>query len=340
MQPAEQNYDAFFRNLTNAIPLPYKDALTHKTVERWLYSLFRRKEGGIEVPTAVANVRCLCEFSRFAKNDPDKMVESAQGSKKREEYRWEDKLEEWERKLMVAHDRDTARKKLITVKSFFEANRVELNYKLPSGKSKDIPWVPEKQILQKAFLSTQDKNLRRWILMQSQCGLSEIDILMLNVDESNDDPNRGLVFESIRKQLSRGAVPVEIVIPRKKTGVTTITYLGEEATSALEIHGLHFFPWKVEGAAEPQRNICKKFQSLSDKITEPELSPHKLRRYFETTLTFAGVNHSIVNLMMGHSQKGMERFYLGAFRQKLRQIYLNAYDELRLFEKGKLVLYQ
>src|SRR5487761_608111 len=80
----------------------------------------------------------------------------------------------------------------------------------------------------------------------------------------------------------------------------------------------------------------KKFQQVRAVAGLPEVfSPHKLRRYFKTSLRFSGVDREMIFFMMGHKQKGMDEFYLGAVTEKLKGAYVRAYPDLRLFDRKR-----
>lgn len=295
------------------------------------------KSEGIEPATAVINARYLFEFSEFVKKGPDKIIELA--TKAPDD--WSDKMEDWEILLQKKYsNRDTIRRKLTIAKSFLESHHVDLDYDVPAGEKRDRPWVPAKILLQRAFTLFTDRRMREWMLLQSQTGLSEIDLLLLDVDDMNTDENKGPIHESVREQLRKGKCPVHIVVPRRKTGITTETFLGEEALTMIDkFEGSHLFKWRinVDEAVDPAKQVQRSFATLRQTFGLPEkFSPHKLRRYFKTTLRFSGVDREMVNFMMGHKQAGMDEFYLGSITQKLMGFYMKAYPDLRLFDTKRM----
>ncbi len=330
MQVSEQNFDSFYSIVGKEIPIQYQDILKQDSVQKWIRRKYKTKTEGIDPTTAVIDARYIFEFSKFAKKDPDRIIELAQKSP----GDWADKLESWEILLQKNYEnRDTIRRKLMIAKSFLESHHVKVEYDLPAGQKRDRPWVPAKALLRKAFTFSPDRRMRQWILLQSQTGLSEIDLLLLDANESNNDETKGPVYDSLRNQLKKGVCPLHIVRPRKKTGITTETFAGEEAISMIDnLYGSQLFPWK-EGA----RNMRKKFKQVREFAGLPEVfSPHKLRRYFKTTLRFAGVDREMIFFMMGHKQAGMDEFYLGAVTEKLKGEYVRAYPDLRLFDPKRM----
>ncbi len=340
MQVSENatDFDSFYAVVRKQIPAEYHDILNQDVVEKWIRRGYKMKSEGIEPATAVINARYLFEFSEFVKKAPDKIIELA--TKAPDD--WSDKLEDWEILLQKKYtNRDTIRRKLIIAKSFLESHHVELDYDLPAGEKHDRPWVPAKILLRKAFTLFRERRMREWLLLQSQTGLSEIDLILLDVDDSNKDENRGPVYDSIRDQMRKGMCPVHVVLKRKKTRVTTETFIGEEALSLIDgkFEGSHLFKWKVdvEKAKDPAKQVQRSFAALRKNHGLPDkFSPHKLRRYFKTSLRFSGVDREMVFFMMGHKQAGMDEFYLGALTEKLKALYVRAYPDLRLFDPKRM----
>ena len=74
-----------------------------------------------------------------------------------------------------------------------------------------------------------------------------------------------------------------MVRPRKKTGILTETFVGEEGVRMMDrCYGSHIFPWKVDGASDPSKNLRRKIVALKRAAGMPELlTLHKFRRYFQ-----------------------------------------------------------
>jgi hypothetical protein len=170
--------------------------------------------------------------------------------------------------------------------------------------------------------------------------------LNLDLDASNSDPKAGIVFESIRSQLARGKIPVHVVIPRKKTGITTITCIGEESIAMFErplpsSSSLLRFWWGPESAGgmmkerplDPTRAVRRKFESIGERLGNQKLTSHSLRRFFESTLESTGLNQIIVRRFMGHSVGREEAPYSAPPVSRMEKIYEWAYPLLRLFPK-------
>lgn len=337
-----EHFLLFYEKLRKEIPIEYSDCANTESIKHWIRGNYKKQHQGIEISTAVSDIRHVYEFAQFVKLDPDEIIKDAMEIKDRnstDRFKWEDVLEKWEDELNRSSDkRNTTKKKLQNVMAFFDKNRIKLVYDLPSGESPGTPWAPDLDLMRRAVELTDKKVVRAWIFMQAQCGLSEIDLLKYDVDKSNHDPDKeeGVLYDSLRSQYRRGIVPITLVKPRQKTGILTVTFLGEEAASLVDIHDNHLFPWKVDGAKDPARQIRREFEDLSEQLGEARFAPHKLRRYFKTTLTQKAqhvIEKESVNIMSGHAQKGIDRFYQGAWIDLLRKKYIAAYDYLRFYPK-------
>lgn len=338
---AEDNgQKAFWNNLRLETPFQYQETLRQESVQRWIDKLWNRRvdSGGIDSRTAIASLRYVHEFSKYLNKDCDEIIKDARQSKlpsTTNQYKWEEVIENYEKLLFTKHKRSTGIEKLNAIKSFFSHNRVELDYDAPLRAKGGKPNVPDKQFLRKLFVLA-DLQMRSWILVQSQSGLSEIDIFKVDVDSCNNDPGVGEVYPSFRSQIDARSQnnsndAVYVTLPRQKTGITAETFLGPEAVSMIRLResSRRLFPdWK--GEKDPASTVRKRFVQMH-RETDVQITAHMLRRYFETTLQFAGVNELIINVFMGHSSKKMGAFYTGPTIAQLREKYLEVYPKLRLF---------
>ncbi len=330
-----QTFQQIHYELRRAISPSYQSLLEFGSVQRWIDRLLIDNED-VSIATLRKYIAHLALFCEFASKTPDEIIEDARS--RQGQFGYEDLLDTWFKELKDKYgdQRDTAISKLSTILNFFRKNRAELDYELPKkSRGTPFPFKPEIEMLRKAFLSVPPDNrpLRSWILVQSQCGLSEIDILRYSVDIESDgkEDDSNIAFESVRKQYQKGICPIAIVIPRKKTGQTTITFLGEEAISLLNFYGNRLFPWKPD-AKDPGRTVRKAFKSIQVAIGERRFRPHTLRHRFKTILDNTGFHPNTVNRMMGHSLGKVQGAYNAPSIEELRPMYLTVYPKLRLFE--------
>jgi len=338
--PEDSGEGVFWNKLRLETPMQYHETFSQESVQRWIDKLWNRRidSGGIDSRTAIASLRYVHEFSKYLNKDCDEIIKDARQSKllsTTNQYSWEEVIESYEKLLFTKHKRSTGIEKLNAIKSFFSHNRVELDYDAPLRAKGGKPKVPDKQFLRKLFVLA-DLQMRSWILVQSQSGLSEIDILKVDVDSCNNDPGVGEVYPSVRSQINARSQnnsndAVYVTLRRQKTGITAETFLGPEAVSMIRLResSRRLFPdWK--GEKDPASTVRKRFVQMH-RETDVQITAHMLRRYFETTLQLAEVNELIINIFMGHSSKKMGAFYTGPTIAQLREKYLEVYPKVRLF---------
>ncbi|MDG6999629.1 MAG: tyrosine-type recombinase/integrase [Nitrososphaerota archaeon] len=326
--------EQFLYELNQSISPTYRALLQAESLRRWIQRLLIENEE-FAISTAKGYLAQINSFCEFAGKGPDAIIEEARSQGV--SYQYEDLLDKWftELKDRFGDQRDTAISKIGTVLSFFKRNRIKLNYDIPKkSKKTPFPFAPEKELLRKAFLSVPPSNntLRSWIIMQSQCGLSEIDLLHLDVDVSNAGKDQWLpAFASFREQYNKGLCPISLVIVRQKSHQVTISFLGEEVLPFVKFYGSRLWPWKQD-AVDPGKTVRKAFKSIQTTIGERRFRPHTLRHYFKTVLDDCDFHPNTVKRMMGHSLGKTEGAYNAAEVEKLKAKYRVAYPKLRLFE--------
>ncbi len=354
MQLEKNSQSFFWSQLREKIPEEYREILLQHAIQQWIDKLWLRKDGGIDPETAIANVRFISEFARYCGKTCDQIIEEAIRSKlptSTNPYEWERLIENYQKILLGRHGRNTAVEKLNKVKSFFENNYINLNYSPPGRKKPEKPFVPTKQQLRDAFILTPDPILRSWILTQSQCGQSEIDILNYDLDSSNSDLDEGPIFTSLRQQITKRVAPLHLAKKRQKTGIQAESFLGEEAVACLPQITPTSTSKRLYSCWNSGRAVRKRFETLRNNLGEgyEKFATHTLRRYFETTFQVALIGEAltmvdgkkskphnpVIDIFMGHSSGGMSRFYTRPSTDQLRDIYLKFYPQLRLFPEIK-----
>ena len=309
------------------------------SVQTWVDSLMMSNHG-LAITSAVKYLPILFEFAEFVAKKPDEMIADARASLRspESEYKYPRKLRDWFKDLnSKGFEWNVSVKKLRIIKSFFRRNEIKLDYEVPKRVSSPYPFAPEKALLREAFLSLERGSpWRSWILLQSQSGLSEVDILNLRADLENSDKYAGPVFESIKSQVKKGSKFVHIVIPRQKTSKITITFIGIEAISLLEFYkNGQLFPWK-QPAHNSSSTITRGFEKFQEILNERRFTSHTLRKYFQTTLETEHVNSNWIKLMMGHSRGAVEGAYSVPPIPKMQEEYERVYPALRLFDEKYL----
>ena len=219
------------------------------------------------------------------------------------------------------------------IRSFYKSNYAPIiEVKTPRSYNIRAFKVPTVKDL-KAMATKADPAIKAWILCQANCGLANTDLLSLNGSTTSSE------YGTIKAQLKKGIVPIHIEIRRQKTGEKTDTFLGPNAIDALK-------EYITEGENKrlfrmSMRSIQQKVKALGIKskvaTNEVPVTSYSLRKFFNTQMKYAGVNESIVELMMGHSIGKVRSAYLvtgsgdvgtGIPVSKLAEIYMSAYPTI------------
>jgi len=219
------------------------------------------------------------------------------------------------------------------IRSFYKANYAAIiEVKTPRSYNIRAFKVPSVKDL-KAMVSKADPAIKAWILCQANCGLANTDLLSLSGSTASSE------YGTIKSQLKKGLVPIHIEIRRQKTGEKTDTFLGPNAIDAL-----HEYLAEGENGRlfhMSMRSIQQKVKALGIKskvaTNEVPVTSYSMRKFFNTQMKYAGVNESIVELMMGHSIGKVRSAYLvtgsgdvgtGIPISKLAEIYMGAYTTI------------
>ena len=185
----------------------------------------------------------------------------------------------------------------------------------------------------KAMAEKANPAIKAWILCQANCGLANTDLLSLSGSTTSSE------YGTIKTQLKKGVVPIHIEVRRQKTGEKTDTFLGQNAIDALHKYLAEGENGKLFHMS--MRSIQQKVKALgiNAKVATNEVpvTSYCLRKFFNTQMKYAGVNESIVELMMGHSIGKVRSAYLvtgsgdvgtGIPISKLAEIYMQAYPTI------------
>ena len=332
----DDEFSEYLTKLRKLLPTQYHPLLEFDSVRRYLRRSFRDRSGGITPNTGKMYIQRLADFCEQEKRNPDEIVENAQ----KESRLVKRHLENWFDSMLTNQDRDTAIGKINTVLGFLGRNDVDresIGYKIPQRKGqkeKDYPFCPTRDQLLKAFnldvwkIKELGKDMQLFLLAESQSGLSEVDLLTLDIRDDSAARWAGFKdYECIDKQLAKGKDPVSVVIRRtKEQGALQITFFGIEVIERLDRRKTRLFGFPEDG-----RNLRKYFEIVQETLHEPKFATHSLRRYFETCLEAAGLNQKSIDRMMGHGLRDIGGRYSGLRPEDLEPMYERAYTEkLRL----------
>lgn len=340
----EQGFPQFLKELRQILSPQYYPLLEYVTVKRFLSRSYKDRSGGINPTTARMYVRHVAEFCDFTESDPDKEIVQARSNP----LAYKSKLENWFDALYESSDRDTGVGKIISVLAFLAKNGIEkgdMRYKRPQRKGvkeRDYPWVPSHEDLMKAYdLPVWDSkplgsDMRLYILAASQSGIAAEDLLSLDVNDVSiaRSVNFGEdEYQSVAVQMQEGRDPIRVVIRRKGGQFLQITCLGKEVIDKMRElkrpHRGRLFDFPTDNG----RTLRLYFQVAQDLLDLPNLSSHKLRRYFETTLEI-DLHPKVLDRMMGHGDSGqVNARYSGLKPSQIEGVYNRVYEKLRLMIK-------
>jgi len=317
-----------------------ENLLVYESVKRWLQKLTVNSKSMdfSQSQTQRAAIFWLKNYCNYLKTNPDTLIrqratdlESTVQIVKRKH---EEMLEGY---ILHLKNEDYAPNTVAVatglIRSFYKANYAQIvEVKTPRSYNIRAFKVPTVKDL-KAMATKADPAIKAWILCQANSGLANTDLLSLSGSTTSSE------YGTIKTQLKKGLVPIHIEIRRQKTGEKTDTFLGPNAIDAL-----HAYLNEGENGRlfhMSMRSIQQKVKALGIKskvaTNEVPVTSYSMRKFFNTQMKYAGVNESIVELMMGHSIGKVRSAYLvtgsgdvgtGIPVSKLAEIYMKAYPTI------------
>lgn len=295
----------------------------YESVCRWMEKI--SAEGSGSPNTRRCYLMWLRRFCDYVGMNPDQLIEARKQDLDKpiqfeaERRRFEDKLTSFFNHLQkLGLRRSSAVLAHAAVCSFFKANYLPLKLYSPRSWTEKVFKVPSKDEL-RAMCEVAKPQAKAWILCQAQSGISESDLL-------------ALPFSQIKSQLEEGRHPVYIKILRGKArGKGPFagwyeTFFGRNAVDALKEYlpnrknpSDRIFDWK--STRHVHRVVVETAQKAG---IEGRVTPHSLRRFFNTFMKLAGVNEAVIEYMMGHSLGRVRSAYFIPPKEELEKVYLKA----------------
>lgn len=218
--------------------------------------------------------------------------------------------------------------------SFYDSNYAIL-VKIPRPTPRNVKpsKVPSPTDLKK-MCEIADTPTRTWICCQKDSGLSNIDLMSLNLRTLSNE------FGMITTQLKKEIVPIHIQIPRQKTTQPTDSFFGPNAIEALEdyLDGRsrgNLFNMSVRTVQKAVKATAIKAKVATKKVP---VTPHKLRTFFNNQMKYvAKMNEAVVERMMGHSIGRVRSAYMATGSDELMEgipithlakLYMDAYHAI------------
>jgi integrase len=300
-----------------------------------LESDYGKKEG-----TQKNYALALKRFCKYMKMTPDKIIAAYKDALAKNT---ESAVSEWNDnvKMLVPWaidkyglSRSRARDHFSAIKSFFENNSaIGLSAKTPEAHPSEILPVTLDEIRDK-ILPHADIQERFIVLFLKDCGVSQAEALRFNVGDIEDLGNG---FGYMR-------------VFRRKEGVNYETFIGPNATQAMHQY-LEYRKREGETITDDSPLLTKK-KKLGERLTRNlityqlnalgkkagvELSTHRLRKFFTTTLAVAKIHPLILEYWTGHKVKGgrdVKSRYIIPTKEAQLKLYMDAYEHIDISGKS------
>ena len=177
-----------------------------------------------------------------------------------------------------------------------------------------------------------DPQIGTYIKCAKDSALRIGDLLGLTFDR------RSSKYGTIEQQLRKDIVPVHIEYSKThysmKTGSSINTFFGPNAIEAIKENIPITRSGRIFKMCTTSVQQRVKSASIRAKVGTKNIpvTPHCLRKFFNTTLKYAGMNESMVERMMGHSLGGARDPYLATPISDLAELYMKYYPAIDIRE--------
>lgn len=296
--------------------------------KRWLNKVAADSSGS--VATQRGYIRALWEFSEWVKKDPDAIIAERRTQLKSEEETtkmlYEEKVREYRIYLQRVR-KIQARAAITALVSFFKSNYADLKLKIPSD-----AYTPRKpsnlEQIRAADLSTSLHN-RLIIRFLLDAGMSREDAVEVSYGDIREEYEKGLQF-------------IHLEVIRRKENIRYDTFVGSNFLTVfrqykqiLEQKGVKFTDKTpllagLSGQKYSPQLLTTLLNQLGKKLGF-DLSPHRIRKLFETLLSMEKVHPLVLKFWMGHAiGSDVESHYILPSVEEQRKIYSTAYSAINL----------
>ncbi len=307
-------------------------------IQQWLNYVSQGSTGSER--TEENYLRGFAEWQRFAKLkgypiEPNSIIHHAKQDLKALDF----KIAEFLKFLEQRMARSSAVAVSDAIRSFLTAYGFKLPSKYPRTWRAKEPRIPTKDEIKK-FMEFGNLRLKAQVLFIRDSGLSKQDLANLR-------------YGDIREGIEAGKDFIHLRLMREKEKTWFDTFIGPEAVNALRNYlsirksGTEKIPPEDLNDESPLwRRQTKEVSAQTDDEIECEfvrcarrsgllgkVSPHLIRKYFNTTMKLAGVNDSLVEYWMGHTLPRVKSAYLVPSIDEQMKIYQRAYLKLSFQEQ-------
>jgi len=296
-----------------------------------------KARGGREPSTLRIFPYYLFKFCEYAKKDPEQLITERLQDQKSDEMstrrKHEELLTRWIGKMQ--EDRissNTIATSCGAVRSFYAASYVPIiGVYVPSGVAVKIFRLPTPSDLFQ-MVDMSEPRAKAWICCQKDSGISGGDLISLRLD------NKSPIYGTIRSQLlKKDSIPVHVYLERGKGMSRGLghydTFFGKDAISALRSFiDLNASPdAKLFNFTEKTAELLLK--AVSKQVMGEHITPHILRKFFNTYMKLAKVNESVIEYWMGHSLGKVKSAYFVPPVQEQMKLYMEAYPHIAIPKK-------
>jgi integrase len=274
--------------------------------------------------------RTFYDFNAWLKKNPDELIAERKTDLKSEDETVKRKFEETVRRYRIYLQKERkvrTRSAITAILSFFKANYVELKLKIASDDY--TPYKPAAlDQIRNADLSTSLHN-RLIIRFLLDTGMSREDAVEVTYGDIKDEFEKGLQF-------------IRLQVKRRKENVQYATFIGSNFLTVfkqykvlLQNKGVKITDKTpllsgLQGQKYSPQLLTTLLSQLSHKVGFT-ISPHRIRKTFETLLSMQKVHPLTLKYWMGHKiGSDVDSRYILPNAEEQRKMYAEAYKAINL----------
>jgi len=293
---------------------------------RWLDGVAADRSGSLQTEEQYA--RCLKQFCEWVGKNPDELIAEREEQIKSEDKKIQRKAEE----NLKAFCLYLKREKEITfdifhsaVRSFYRYNYNPLMVRTPKTSFNTIRPVTIEDL--RVVDMASDERRRFFIRFLKDSGMSREDAVEVT-------------YGDIKSEFERGERFIRINAKRRKEGINYETFIGPNAIEALKIYlrirrnagetitDETYLIATKRGKKMSPTTLTIDLMRLGKKVGVA-LSPHRLRKFFETYLSLAKIHPVTLKYWMGHKLSGdIEAKYIIPPPPEQKNLYMGGYPKI------------
>ena len=316
---------------------------SYATLNYWLDELATKSDG-----TRQIYLKNFKAFLSFTQKTADELLAQRQQDQTSTDPKIQRRIESQLIRFIAAKTKEgyspaTLQTYFASIRSFFEIHYCPLKMRrgdYPKGESLGVKAATKETIL-KALHHKKTRNkaeVTAIILFLKDSGLRASDARLLN-------------YGDIKEQLDNASEFIPITRITQKVKITAKTFIGTEAIHALKEYikarrnGTRRLPpetltdksplfrtWALKTAKRiPRNTLSSVVRSAFNRVNEPNLSAHSLRKYLQTSLEAAGINANWIDQILGHRLINSRDAYSKPTDEQLREAYIKAYKFIRVY---------